>query len=294
MAMNKVLGIKTGSPQNVDTPPPQKGEGYYDEVMQKEVDKEHKSELGSNSKITENLKGIGKDMEQSGTSEEGIIQTSYGRKVIRSGLPVFDLREHDDVGMLENLEMKNRYPGGDVMHQLMWAKWKGVGTMSPTVPPEEDWYAGARLGEYARPLIMGPERVGYLNQAPVPMSPSEDLLTLVSEAGVGSRRATNAAVYAKQSAGQAMEFFRLAQRRARQIFHDPPVSVRPGGDVWPFYSASSPVLLAPPPRCRRSRSAGLYSRSSTKVSRGCQRQKRRKHVLRSCSQASRCALAEFL
>jgi len=65
------------------------------------------------------------------------------------------------------------------------------------VPPEEDWYAGARLGEYAKPLIMGEHKVGYLNQAPVPMSQSEDLLTLVSESGVGSRRARHA-YYAKQ------------------------------------------------------------------------------------------------
>merc|ERR1711924_62817 len=87
----------------------------------------------------------------------------------------------------------------------------------------------------------GEGKVGYLNQAPVPMSASEDLLTLMSEAGVGSRRARHAALYAKQSVGQAEEFFRLAQRRARQILRDPPITVRPGGDVYPLYSASMPV-----------------------------------------------------
>merc|ERR1719221_1853200 len=79
------------------------------------------------------------------------------------------------------------------------------------------------------------------------MSQSEDLFTLISESGVSSRRSRNAAIYAKQSAGQAMEFFRLAQRRARQIFHDPPVSVLPGADVYPMYSVTAPVVLVPPP-----------------------------------------------
>merc|ERR1719215_1200152 len=91
---------------------------------------------------------------------------------------------------------------------------------------------------------MAEGKVGYLNQAPVPMSPSEDLLTLMSEAGVGSKRARHAAMYAKMSVAQAEELFRLAQRRARQIFHDPPISVRPGADVFPFYSAASPVHVA--------------------------------------------------
>lgn len=236
-----------------DSPPPPRDERAYEQQLRDDTQKGDPSQnkYGSDKDITKMLKGVSDDIKESGTSEEAILETAFGKKVMRTGLPVFDNREHDDVGTLEQMGMKNRYPGGDVMHQAMWAKWRGMGTFSGTVPPEEDWYAGARLGEYARPLIMGPQRVGYLNQAPVPMSPSEDLLTLVSEAGVGSRRASNAAMYAKQTAGQAMEFFRLAQRRARQIFHDPPVTVRPGGDVWPFYSAASPVLLGPPPTRRR-------------------------------------------
>merc|ERR1719218_280840 len=78
------------------------------------------------------------------------------------------------------------------------------------------------------------------------MSQSEDLLTLVSESGVGSRRARHAAMYAKQSAGQAEEFFRLAQRRLRQVLRDPPLTVTPGADVYPMYAAEAPLLLAIP------------------------------------------------
>jgi len=202
----------------------------------------------SDEAMVKDLQGVDKDIEKSGSSEEEIIGTSFGHKVIRNGLPELDERRHDDIGKLDYFTMGSKYPGGDVMGQLPWQKWKhfsltGTGV---SVPPEEDWYAGARLGEYAKPLIMDEEKVGYLNQAPVPMSQSEDLLTLVSESGVGSRRARHAALYAKASAGQAEELFRLAQRRMRQVLRDPPLSVFPGGDVYPFYSASMPVLLVVP------------------------------------------------
>jgi hypothetical protein len=221
--------------------------------MQKAKQEPSKTDGGSNF-VSEKLAGVSKDIKQSGTDEDAMMLQAFGKKIMRNGLPVIDTRKHDDIKMTEWATMNNRYPGGDVMYQSMWSKWRNMGAMlgkGPTLsgqyPPEEDWYSGARLGEYARPLVMGPGKVGYLNQAPVPMSQSEDLLTLVSEAGVGSRRSRNAAIYAKQSAGQAMEFFRLAQRRARQIFHDPPVSVLPGADIWPMYSASVPVVLVPPP-----------------------------------------------
>merc|ERR1712139_447431 len=166
--------------------------------------------------------------------------------------PPIDVRQHDEIKSGEYVEMKSKYPGGDVMNQAMYEKWRyysrlGTGVQ---VPPEEDWYAGARLGEYGRPLVMSENKVGYLNQAPVPMSNTEDLLTLVSESGVGSRRARHAALYAKASAGQAEEFFRLAQRRLRQVLRDPPMTVTPGADVYPMYAASAPALLAlaaPPP-----------------------------------------------
>lgn len=187
------------------------------------------------------------------TTGDDVIDSAFGHQVVLHDTPPIDVRKHSEPSEKELMALGAETPGGDVMGQTAWQKWRvnargGHKFGGVSVPPEEDWYLGAKLGEYARPLIMGEGKVGYLNQAPVPMSPSEDLLTLMSEAGVGSRRARHAAMYAKMSAAQAEEFFRLAQRRARQIFHDPPISVRPGGDVFPFYSAASPVhaaLVAP-------------------------------------------------
>lgn len=182
---------------------------------------------------------------------EDIIGDAFGKRVLNNALPVIDLRKHNEFEPGEMMTMGSAYPGGDVMNQTMWSKWRDANSIChpwstdcTNIPPEEDWYAGARLGEYARPLIMGENKVGYLNQAPVPMSQSEDLFTLVSESGVGSRRARHAALYAKQSAGQAEEFFRLAQRRLRQVLRDPPLTVRPGADVYPLYSAAAPALLS--------------------------------------------------
>lgn len=208
--------------------------------------------------IAHKLEGVDKEMEKEGTSEEDIIDSSFGHSVIQHDPPPLDIRKHSDLDYSQMVQLGSETPGGDVMGQTVWQKWRHNARIGKgvSVPPEEDWYGGAKLGEMARPLIMGEGKVGYLNQAPVPMSPSEDLLTLMAEAGVGSRRARHAAMYAKMSVGQAEEFFRLAQRRARQMFHDPTVSVRPGADVFPFYSAASPVfvaLAAPhlcPSRCR--------------------------------------------
>lgn len=220
----------------------------------------------SDAEIEQKLGGVDKDLKDMGTSEDEVIDTAFGHQVISHEDPKLDLRKHDELTASETRVPGFENPGGDVMGQLAMQKW--VASAPPAdaanVPKEEDWYMGAKLGEMARPLIMGEGKVGYLNQAPVPMSPSEDLLTLVGESGVGSRRARHAAEYAKMSSLQALEFFRLAQRRARQIFHDPPVNVRPGADVFPLYSASSPAFLAlaAPPVTRRSQSQCLVSSSA--------------------------------
>lgn len=234
----------------------------------------------SDEAIAEKLAGVDKDIAQDGNKEDDIINSAFGNKVIKNGLPEIDVRNHKDIKMTEYMEMGTKYPGGDVMGQLPWQKWRYFNKLKTgvSVPPEEDWYAGARLGEYAKPLIMGENKVGYLNQAPVPMSQSEDLLTLVSESGVGSRRARHAALYAKASAAQADEFFRLAQRRARQIFHDPPLSVTPGADVFPLYSAAAPALLAlAAPPIRRSCSAVAAEVRPQKSSTVATTPKRRRH-----------------
>jgi hypothetical protein len=204
----------------------------------------------SDEDIAEELKGVDQDLKQAGTSDDALIDlnTAFGHKVIRNSLPPIDTREHDKFTAGEYFEMGSKYPGGDMMNQLGFFKWKHpmkLGT-NVSVPPEEDWYSGARLGEYGRPLVMAEGKVGYLNQAPVPMSETEDFLTLAAESGVGSRRARNAALYARASAGQAEEFYRLAQRRMRQVLRDPILTVRPGADVYPLYSASMPVALAVP------------------------------------------------
>lgn len=203
----------------------------------------------SNDELDKDLEkdgGVDKSLDDSGATEDDVLATAKPPQIIRDALPRIDLRKHDKLSYKDLFTMKSKYPGGDIMHQGMFEKWRQYSTTGATVqvPPEEDWYAGARLGEYARPLIMDENKVGYLNQAPVPMSQSEDLLTIISEAGVGSRRARHAALYAKASAGQAEEFFRLAQRRLRQVLRDPPLTVAPGGDVYPMYAAAAPALLA--------------------------------------------------
>mmetsp|Transcript_616 Transcript_616/g.1044 ORF Transcript_616/g.1044 Transcript_616/m.1044 type:complete len:286 (-) Transcript_616:2-859(-) len=184
-------------------------------------------------------------------------------QVINPELPKNDHRPNTKFDRKETKTIISNYPGGDVMTQGMWKKMLKYARMGNLAPPkEEDWYGGARLGEYARPLIMGPEEVGYLPMAPVPFSSSEDLLAQIAQSGVQARTARHAALYAKTAVKQAEEFFHLARRRARQIFRPPLLTVMPGGDVFPNYSACSPawLALAPPPswtqgqrccRCRR-------------------------------------------
>lgn len=176
------------------------------------------------------------------------------------------------------------WPGGDVMTQSLWKKWVTKvaipvpGRDQYAAPPEDKFYTGARLGEYARPPILGEEgEAGGLLQAPVPFGQSEDLLGLIAQAGVEARQARHAAIYAKTAVAQANEFYHLARRRAKQIFRAPPISVIPGSDVFPMYSAASPVpppsvsMLAAaakrraslPPWRRRRRTSGLRRRASS-------------------------------
>ena len=50
--------------------------------------------------------------------------------------------------------------------------------------------------------------LGYLNQAPVPLSAAEDELSLVAEASGGARRAKAHALYAQQAAEKARAFYK--------------------------------------------------------------------------------------
>ena len=94
---------------------------------------------------------------------------------------------------------------------------------------QERFYKGPRLGEYARPLVMNRNVLGYLNQSPVPLSSSEDELTLLSQSHGGALRARAHAEYAAQAAAKAQEFYRLAKQRARALFlPEPPISVTLG------------------------------------------------------------------
>ena len=131
--------------------------------------------------------------------------------------------------------MGTSYPGGDVMYQSLWRKNGGDLNLWPK---EERFYKGPRLGEYARPLVMNRNVLGYMNQSPVPLSAAEDELTLVAHASSASKRARAHAEYARQAAEKAEAFYKAAKARARALFlPDPPLSVKPTADVYPMYSA---------------------------------------------------------
>eukprot|EP00928_Gymnodinium_smaydae_P082776 TRINITY_DN66072_c0_g1_i1.p1 TRINITY_DN66072_c0_g1~~TRINITY_DN66072_c0_g1_i1.p1 ORF type:complete len:270 (-),score=37.93 TRINITY_DN66072_c0_g1_i1:10-819(-) len=129
------------------------------------------------------------------------------------------------------------YPGGDVMYQMLTKRYGA----KKRWPSEEEHYKGARLGEYARPLIMDRNVLGYLNKAPVPLGASEDELALMAQASAAARRATEAAVYARSAADKADQFLQAGIRKAARVLKDPPINVKPTADVFPFYSASMPV-----------------------------------------------------
>eukprot|EP00931_Biecheleriopsis_adriatica_P010377 TRINITY_DN111453_c0_g1_i1.p1 TRINITY_DN111453_c0_g1~~TRINITY_DN111453_c0_g1_i1.p1 ORF type:complete len:241 (-),score=53.11 TRINITY_DN111453_c0_g1_i1:12-710(-) len=138
--------------------------------------------------------------------------------------------------------MATHYPGADVMNQSLWRK---NGANLGLWPEEERHYKGPRLGEYARPLIMNKNILGFPNQAPVPLSASEDELGLMAQSSSSALRAKNDAEYAQDQAVKAETFFKLAQARARALFGpDPPVIVKPTADVYPMYSASAAALAA--------------------------------------------------
>eukprot|EP00438_Fugacium_kawagutii_P022901 Skav224163 [mRNA] locus=scaffold2007:230157:230732:+ [translate_table: standard] len=131
--------------------------------------------------------------------------------------------------------MGTNFPGGDVMYQSLWRKNGGDLNLWPK---EERFYKGPRLGEYARPIIVNRNVLGYLNQSPVPLSAAEDELTLVAHSNSAARRARAHAEYARQAAEKAEAFYNLAKQRARALFlPDPPISVKPTADVYPMYSA---------------------------------------------------------
>ena len=138
--------------------------------------------------------------------------------------------------------MGTNFPGGDVMHQSLWRK---NGADFNLWPKEERFYKGPRLGEYARPLVMNRNVLGYMNQAPVPLSAAEDELTLVAHASSAARRARAHAEYAQQASEKAEAFYKAAKARARALFYpDPPISVKPTADVYPMYSAGPTSISA--------------------------------------------------
>ena len=138
--------------------------------------------------------------------------------------------------------MGTNFPGGDVMYQSLWRKNGGDFNLWPK---EERFYKGPRLGEYARPLVMNRNVLGYINQAPVPPSPAEDELTLVAHANSAAKRARAHAEYARQASEKAEAFYRVAKARARDLFYpEPPISVKPTADVYPMYSAGPMAISA--------------------------------------------------
>jgi len=63
------------------------------------------SQNESDASITQKLDGVDKDIDKSGTSEDSIINSAFGHKVIRNGLPPIDVRQHDEFKAGEMMEM---------------------------------------------------------------------------------------------------------------------------------------------------------------------------------------------
>lgn len=141
-------------------------------------------------------------------------------------------------------KMRDQWPGGDVMNQGLWRKYNRDLSDTTTFrwPPEEKHYKGARLGEYSKPLIINENLLGFMNKAPVPLSESEDEMTLMAQASAASRRAMQAAVYSAAASDKAKQFYLLALMKAKALFRDPPVYVRPTADIFPLYSASTQAI----------------------------------------------------
>lgn len=133
-----------------------------------------------------------------------------------------------------------KYPGGDVMGQ---SRYKAFNTWKKFWPKEDVYYQGARLGEYNRPNVFAPNAIGPLASAPVPIDKSEDELRLIWQSGSAAARARHAAWYSQKMTAEARRFFALAQKKVKDVVNvELPVTVVPGADVFPLYSASAPSL----------------------------------------------------
>merc|ERR1712048_1233050 len=77
-----------------------------------------------------------------------------------------------------------------------------------------------------------------MNQAPVPLPGSDDELALMAQSSAAARRAVHAATYSRSAADKAAQFFKIAIRKAKNVFKDPPLLVMPTADIFPLYSAS--------------------------------------------------------
>eukprot|EP00929_Paragymnodinium_shiwhaense_P107274 TRINITY_DN73362_c0_g1_i1.p1 TRINITY_DN73362_c0_g1~~TRINITY_DN73362_c0_g1_i1.p1 ORF type:complete len:256 (+),score=41.15 TRINITY_DN73362_c0_g1_i1:119-886(+) len=160
------------------------------------------------------------------------------REYTQQDLALPDVDFEGPSNVIESYLMKPRYPGGDVMNQTLWKKFGGK---KGSWPQEELHYRGARLGEYARPTIMNKNLVGYLGSAPVPLSASDDELALMAQSSAAAKRAMSAAIYAQTAAAKADRFAKLGFVKLHRLLQDPPISVRPTADVFPFYSAALPA-----------------------------------------------------
>mmetsp|Transcript_7677 Transcript_7677/g.16992 ORF Transcript_7677/g.16992 Transcript_7677/m.16992 type:complete len:219 (+) Transcript_7677:70-726(+) len=134
-----------------------------------------------------------------------------------------------------------RDPGGDVMYQLLWHKFKHK---TGSWPKEEKYYEGARLGEYAKPPVLEENKLGGLPLATLPFSESEDVLALIAQARGASARARHAATYAVNTTAQAKQFYSLARAKLRMVFPEPITYVAPTANVFPMYSAAMGEHLA--------------------------------------------------
>eukprot|EP00927_Polykrikos_kofoidii_P042797 TRINITY_DN36850_c0_g1_i1.p1 TRINITY_DN36850_c0_g1~~TRINITY_DN36850_c0_g1_i1.p1 ORF type:complete len:243 (+),score=28.82 TRINITY_DN36850_c0_g1_i1:137-865(+) len=170
--------------------------------------------------------------------ETRALQTSFfddTREFVQNRL---ELPHVDFVGpqnMFDRMMMGSTYPGGDVAHQSLSKK---LGRLPSSMPISNQAVSGALLGEASQPNVAEKDVMAYLQSGLAPPSASEDELAFVAQAGEAARRAKHAAVYARVTADQANKFMQAAATRAAELLRDPPISVLPTADIFPFYSAS--------------------------------------------------------
>lgn len=172
------------------------------------------------------------DVDGLGSAATAALASSAAKRYIGAFLVDGPPAAHADVGSALGQSDVDRQVLGTEVQQARDA----VATSSSGPPA---------LGETFVHELRSDQQVGHDPPAValVPASARNDALDLVTQANTAAQRSQREAAYAASAAEIARRFYRLAAREAKTIWHDPPISVAPTADVFPFYSAvASPVL----------------------------------------------------